>query len=249
MRFIQLKKNSEKTKKPRKIYNPLWNLIFSLVFTFLAGGILGGVNYIRLGKKKKGIICMLVSIGVFAAFVLTESFISTEYFIISGLSLNIISGFLLNADQKKEYREHIKSGGKKALIIFPFIITLIVIIITAFLCVLYTLKQPVDKLTYYDDTLYYTSTITKEEAQKFRDFLADDDVFVNDNNKIAVKLDRSGSVYYVSMIVDEKDINDEEINSAMTDLAKVASKSVFNGAEVDVRLCDNSFRVEKQIKP
>lgn len=244
-----MKKNSEKTKKPRKVYNPLWNLIFSLVFTFAAGGILGGANYIRLGKKKKGIICILASIAVFAGYVLTESFLSVQYFVIIGISLNIIWGFSLRADQQKDYKEYIKNGGKKALIVFPFIIVLVTIFIIAFLCFLYTLYSPAQKMTYYDDTLYYTSSVNKEEAQKFMDFLVDDDVFAEDNNKTFVKLDKSGSIYYISMMVNKKDINNEEINSAMKDLATVASKSVFNGSEVDVLMCDTSFKVEKQIKP
>ena len=102
------------------------------------------------------------------------------------------------------------------------------------------------RLEYGGSELYYTKNVTEAEAKKLGDYLFKGGVF-SDENKGTVQLDKSGDTYLVRMVVKEGMDKDENYQKLIPPFAKGVSKNVFNGAKVEVQLCDDKLNTLKTI--
>ena len=102
------------------------------------------------------------------------------------------------------------------------------------------------RLEYKGSELYYTNNVTEAEAKKLGDYLYNGGVF-SDENKGTVQLDKSGDKYLLRMVVKEGIDKDENYQKLIPLFAKGVSKNVFNGAKVEVQLCDSNLNTLKTI--
>jgi hypothetical protein len=84
--------------------------------------------------------------------------------------------------------------------------------------------------------IYYTSTVTAQEAQKLSDFLLKNGY--NGDEPVIYQLNKKGATYEFLLSVKKGLDQDPKVISMMKNLAKAMSKQVFHGAEVDIHLCD-----------
>ena len=103
------------------------------------------------------------------------------------------------------------------------------------------------RLEYGSSELYYTKNVTEAEAKKLGDYLFKTGVFA-DENKGTLQLDKSGDTYLVRMVVKEGMDKDENYQKLIPPFAKGVSRSVFNGAKVEVQLCDDKLNTLKTIQ-
>ena len=85
----------------------------------------------------------------------------------------------------------------------------------------------------------YDSSVTKEETRRLGDYLEDQGFFNGDAKTF--KLGKSGRTYEFRVIIKKGLEQDPEAIEQMKQLAFLLSQAVFNGAEVDIHLCDEKF--------
>lgn len=203
-------------------------------------------------KKHKSIICALCIIYslIFIIFLaltfLLDQIISDSMFgsIFTGLNIGI--AFYLRNDQIKLYEKYIEDGGKKASIVIPVIICLTFTLLTVG-AIIYTYNIPDTYQIIQGDELYYTENISLDEVEKLGKYLEDNEMFVNDDSLISVKVDKIESDYIFSLIVLEEDKDDEEVIEVAKVLSQYLSSDVFNNNKVIVNLCDDRFNVLNSI--
>lgn len=102
------------------------------------------------------------------------------------------------------------------------------------------------KLEYNGSQLYYTKSVTEAEATKLGDYLSKNGFFTTEH-KGSVQLDKSGDTYQFRMVVQEGKDKDEKYVAIIPQVANEISKNVFNGAKVEVHLCDQNFNTLKVV--
>jgi hypothetical protein len=96
------------------------------------------------------------------------------------------------------------------------------------------------KLEYGKTQLYYTKNVTEAEAKKLGDYLTK--IKFTEGDEKAAQLDKSGDTYQFRMAVKEGLEKDEKLIATAHQAANEISKSVFDGAKVEVHLCDNKLK-------
>jgi hypothetical protein len=96
--------------------------------------------------------------------------------------------------------------------------------------------------------LYYTSAVTETEARQLANHL--ETQFLKDSsNRGTIQLHRSENTYQVRFVVKEwSETNDLTVLGFQVYGVRV-SQEVFNGAPVEVHLCDPSFNTVRVLKP
>jgi len=97
------------------------------------------------------------------------------------------------------------------------------------------------KLNFKQGKLYYTSNVTVDESTRFGNFLAEIGV-MDDPATSAWQLDKSGSTYLVRLKVKEGTEKDSRSVKLFGKFGTAVSQKVFNGAPVQVQLCDMDFK-------
>lgn len=125
-------------------------------------------------------------------------------------------------------------------------ITMSLLILTMFFSVILSGCSGEDygtKLSFGENNeLYYTTNVKEEEAKKLGDYLVKEEFFAKDGNSRTVQLNKSGSTYEFRMVVKEGLDKDQATVDLMKTVAAELSKGVFNGATVDVHLCDDTLK-------
>lgn len=93
-----------------------------------------------------------------------------------------------------------------------------------------------------NNELYYTDSVTSEQAQSLGDYLVKGEFFANDGNERTVQLNKSGSTYEFRMVVKTGLDQDQATIDLMKQVAAELSANVFNGETVDVHLCDDTLK-------
>lgn len=101
------------------------------------------------------------------------------------------------------------------------------------------------KLVFNGSDLFYTKNVTEAEAKKLGDYLVKSEFF--GANKGTVQLDKSGDTYQFRMVVKEGVVIDELPVPLFKTIATELSKNVFNGAKVEVHLCDANLKTIKVV--
>lgn len=105
------------------------------------------------------------------------------------------------------------------------------------------------RLEFNGGELYYTSQVTKQEAQKLGECLVEQDFF--DGKEKSVQLDKEGETYVFRAVV-KKELQENIANNATLDpvfkfIALGMSVNVFGGSPVEIHLCDGSFKTLRVI--
>ena len=95
--------------------------------------------------------------------------------------------------------------------------------------------------------LYYTTNVTKIEAQDLLDYLVQENFYGGQN--MFIQLDKSGSSYQFRLIVKPEYQNDKSYREACKLFAEELSSNVFNDASVEVHICDDNFETIRVVKP
>ena len=98
-----------------------------------------------------------------------------------------------------------------------------------------------------NNELYYTESVTSEQAQALGDYLVKGEFFANDGNDRTVQLNKSGSTYEFRMVVKTGLDQDQATIDLMKTIAADLSANVFKGESVDVHLCDDTLKTLKVV--
>src|ERR1700743_872191 len=93
-----------------------------------------------------------------------------------------------------------------------------------------------DEKTYNGVELYHTKSVTDAEADKLGNYLVSE--HFADGKAKTVQLNKSGDVYQFNFVVMEGADKDTAIIKNTKFFASMLSSQVFNGAKVEVHMCD-----------
>jgi hypothetical protein len=103
------------------------------------------------------------------------------------------------------------------------------------------------KLTFKNGELYYTSGVTKDEADKLGNFLVKSGFF--DGEKKSVQLNKEDGTYQVRLVIKPGFENNAPYIEQCKQAAKEVSQNVFQGAPVVIHLCDDQLKTLKVVQP
>lgn len=104
-----------------------------------------------------------------------------------------------------------------------------------------------EKLTYLgNNELYYTSNVTKSEAEKLGNYLVKNGYFTNDT-EIFMQLDKENRAYEIRMIMKTGLENDNDIIADLKYLCGDYSRNVFDNKYVDILLCDKNLKTIRTV--
>ena len=95
-------------------------------------------------------------------------------------------------------------------------------------------------LTFNGGQLYYTSSVTLDEANKLGRYLVPVEFF--DGNEKTVQINKTGNTYEFRMVIKQGIENDQEFIQISKQFSKELSADVFDGKQVDVHLCDDQLK-------
>lgn len=117
---------------------------------------------------------------------------------------------------------------------------------TIVLTILFTgCKNYGTKLEFNGGELYYTKSITEQEANDLGSFLVAEDFFAGD--PISVLIDKADGVYEFKMVSKEGSENQEGNVVMAQSFSQTISSQVFNGAPVDFHFCDTYFNTKLEV--
>jgi hypothetical protein len=99
------------------------------------------------------------------------------------------------------------------------------------------------KLMFNEGELYYTANVTEDQAKKLGDYLVQEGFF--DGNRKTVQLDRNGDVIQFRCVVKEEYREDERQLKNLRFISHELSLNVFEGADVEVHVCDDRMKTLK----
>ena len=101
------------------------------------------------------------------------------------------------------------------------------------------------ELKFNGGQLFYTSAVSKEQADKLGDYLVKEKFF--DGNPKTVQLNKTGSTFEVRIVVKKGIEQDQKVVDVFKVMCKELSKDVFNAAPVDIHLCDENLKTLKVV--
>ncbi len=101
------------------------------------------------------------------------------------------------------------------------------------------------RLDFNNSELFYTSSITYEEAEKLGEYLVRSGFF--GGKKISLQIDKSRGKYLVRYVVISGYENDPEYLKIVNQMANEVSQNVFNNTPVEIHLTDTRFKTLKVV--
>jgi hypothetical protein len=103
------------------------------------------------------------------------------------------------------------------------------------------------KLKYGNNEVYYTTSVTEEQAKKLGDYLEKAKFFTGDRRK-SVQLDKSADTFLFRMVVMDKFLNDPAyIESGKTSITEL-SQNVFDMKPVVIHFCDDHLKTIRIVR-
>ncbi len=122
-------------------------------------------------------------------------------------------------------------------------------IFVCFAIILLTSCNPYgQKITYDQLEIYYKDGVTKEEASKAGDYIIAEKIVSNLNKKRSFQITKKHGRFIFKMVVNPELVSNVEFMQLASQATESLSKDVFNGADVDIELCDAPFKTFKVIK-
>jgi len=94
--------------------------------------------------------------------------------------------------------------------------------------------------------LFYTSSVTKDETIRLGEYLVEADLF--DGKPKTAQIDKSGDTYKFRIIAMEGAEKNPLFMVAFQQVGANLSENVFDGAPVEIHVCDNNFKTVKVLK-
>jgi hypothetical protein len=102
------------------------------------------------------------------------------------------------------------------------------------------------EMTFKQGQLFYTEAVTEADAKKVGEYLQNIGYFADDKRR-TVQVDKSGDAYALRFVVVEGAEKNEDALRQFKALGRDASQKLFNGAKVDVMLCDDKLNTVKVV--
>lgn len=103
------------------------------------------------------------------------------------------------------------------------------------------------KLEINGGELFYTTNVTKNEAQTLAYYLVEANFF--DGKRKSVQLDKPGSTYQFRMVVKPELQNNKSYHKLGKLFAEELSANVFNDEPVEIHICDENFKTIHIVTP
>lgn len=104
------------------------------------------------------------------------------------------------------------------------------------------------KKTFGKGELYYTESITEDEADKAGSFLKEMG-YLSDEKETSIQIDKADSIYKIRLVVGKEfQETDTTLDFSFKALGFLASTTVFNGKPVEIDLCDNTLTTKRTLK-
>lgn len=97
------------------------------------------------------------------------------------------------------------------------------------------------RLKYKNSSLFYTPTVTKDEALKLGDYLLKAGFFP-EKAPVRIQLAKSGDMYQFRLVIKEGKEQDMEFIKTTGLFAAMISRDVFGRKALEVHLCDKDFK-------
>ncbi|MFP6672588.1 MAG: hypothetical protein VB857_14355 [Pirellulaceae bacterium] len=94
--------------------------------------------------------------------------------------------------------------------------------------------------------LYYTSSVTEDDATRLGQYLVSGGFF--DGDRKSVQLTMAGSTYQFRMVIKEGLENDQEYVQIAKQFNRELSVSVFGGKQVDIHFCNEQLKTIRVIR-
>jgi hypothetical protein len=101
------------------------------------------------------------------------------------------------------------------------------------------------QLTFNHGELYYTASVKADDAQRLGSYLVKEKFF--DGHRISVQLTKENGTYQSRMVTQPKALEDKGYMQIAGQFAGEMSQHVFNGAKVEIHLCDDHLKTVKVI--
>jgi len=213
----------------RKMY------LYALIF--LGVGVVWSVAELKVGYNQ------LINLGVSALYVLCLGILGNWlYYTHAKKKIAQIKAQFPEPEMQKS--EIIKAGGTSRLalgLVIGFLVIWMGIVGYVAYETMTTAGVWGNKLTFNGGDLYYTSSVREAEAKKLGEYLTQGKFF--DGSPKSVQIQKSGEdIWEFRMVVKERYDKDEKLAEDMKEVAAELSKNVFEGALVNVHLCDSQFK-------
>lgn len=150
-------------------------------------------------------------------------------------------------DQQNPYAPQTPPASRRSKVYkIAWVVISVLSVIVVLLSIIGSLVRYGTKLEYGSLDLYYTKNVTEADAKKLGDYLKRQ-TELSTGNKKTVQLDKSGDTYQYRVVVKEGIDKDEQYIALYRDFANELSKNVFNGAKVEVDLCDKHLKTLKAV--
>jgi hypothetical protein len=212
----------------RKMY------LYALIF--LGVGVVWSVAELKIGYNS------LINLGVSALYVLCLGILG-NWLYYTHAKKKIAQIKVQFPEPEVQKSEIIKAGGTSRLAL-GLVISFLVIWTGVLSYVAYETMTTAgvwgNKLTFNGGDLYYVSSVKETEAKKLGEYLTQGGFF--DGSPISVQIQKSRDIWEFRMVVKQGYEKDEKIVEDMKEVAAELSKNVFEGAPVNVHLCDSQFK-------
>lgn len=96
------------------------------------------------------------------------------------------------------------------------------------------------ELNFNKAQLFYTSTVTKDEAERLGNYLVKQGLF--GDNPMTVQLNKSGNTYQFRMVGKEGIDRDPDVINSLKELNELISENVFNSSPVETHICNDKLK-------
>lgn len=112
--------------------------------------------------------------------------------------------------------------------------------------ILASCNQSYPKLDFKKGELFYTESVSIDEASKAGAFLEEMDYFTEER-KTSILLDKNSDTFFIQIVVDKLYHTDTSFDYSFRALANLAELSIFDGKKTIVELSDRNLKVKRRI--
>jgi|GEM_PF-4658452 len=123
------------------------------------------------------------------------------------------------------------------------------LIFVCFAFILLTSCNPYGQKINYDQLeIYYKDGVTREEASKAGDYIIAEKLVPNLNEKRSFQITKKDGRFIFKMVIKPELTSNAEFMQLASQATESLSKDVFNGADVDIELCEAPFKTFEVVK-
>ncbi|HMF17232.1 MAG TPA: hypothetical protein VKE98_08500 [Gemmataceae bacterium] len=234
-----------------KLYSPGSIGLVAFLTGPVGAFILLAINFWRLGKNRAARLTILAGVITIVGILYLSFFLpNSGPSMLIGLPLFLMLWIGARTLQGSAYDDHLRQGGASASGWSAAGIG--VLGLAAFLVVLFGAEAAFQrsfgpKLDFGGgEEVYYNDGATETDAWALGKFLQRDGFF-HGQGPAAVRVSRPGGRLIIEFIVQDWAVNDVGVQNEFRLLGQDAAQQAFGGVPVEVRLCDEFFRVKKKL--